>query len=381
MDSVEAIDLHKRAVFLWHQFGPYHLARCDGAAQALPNWEIRGLEIASASDAYAWDATGSGQHFQKATLFPNRKVESLSGLAIFKSAVAAIWRMNPDIVFLCHYQEPQIFALAAVCRLLGKRVIAMCESKFDDKPRRLFTELAKFLALLPYNGAMYGSDRTKAYLSFLKFSEADLFPGYNTVGVAALRQMTAQMPVTSFADRHFTIIARLVPKKNIGLALQAYAIYLAETGSEARELHICGSGECGEALQAQARDLGIAHKIVFKGFQQVQAVAEALVSSLALILPSTEEQFGLVINEALALNVPVLASQACGACDRLVRSGVNGYVFEPDNAAGLAHFMELVSDESSWAALSAATPAFAEAGAEVRFGDGVKRTIARYFGL
>ena len=61
--------------------------------------------------------------------------------------------------------------------------------------------------------------------------------------------------------------------------------------------------------------------------------------SLALILPSTEEQFGFVVLEALALGIPVIVSENVGARDLHVRTGVNGFIFEPDNEKGLAFFM------------------------------------------
>jgi glycosyltransferase involved in cell wall biosynthesis len=46
------------------------------------------------------------------------------------------------------------------------------------------------------------------------------------------------------------------------------------------------------------------------------------------------------------MGVPVIASNNCGACDELVRSGVNGFVVEPDNSRGIAYFMNLLSSDS-----------------------------------
>jgi glycosyltransferase involved in cell wall biosynthesis len=74
-----------------------------------------------------------------------------------------------------------------------------------------------------------------------------------------------------------------------------------------------------------------------------------------LLLLSTEEQFGLVIPEALSMGVPVIASNNCGACDELVRSGINGFVVEPDNPRGIAYFMDLLgSDSRLWGEMALA---------------------------
>jgi L-malate glycosyltransferase len=98
-------------------------------------------------------------------------------------------------------------------------------------------------------------------------------------------------------------------------------------------------------LKELARNLDISDDVVFTGFIQTAQVARKLATTLALLLPSVEEQFGNVVIEAQALHLPVILSENCGARDVLIRSGVNGFVIEPDNAAGLAFFMQLLSDD------------------------------------
>ena len=89
--------------------------------------------------------------------------------------------------------------------------------------------------------------------------------------------------------------------------------------------------------------------VELQGFIQSAEVTKVLSSTLALILPSSEEQFGQVVLEALAMRVPVLVSEVCGARYELVRNAVNGFVFEPNNPDGLAWFMSALSDnEDLW---------------------------------
>ena len=174
-------------------------------------------------------------------------------------------------------------------------------------------------------------------------------------------------------ERHFTAVARFVPKKNLFLLLEAYALYRRRAGAEPRRLVLCGDGPLMDDLRADAdrRDLG--DLVSFPGFVQTDEVARLLASSLALVLPSTEEQWGLVVNEALAMGVPVLVSDNVGARDTLVRTAVNGYVFEPDNGEGLSRLMErLAGDEGEWRRLSEAAARFAPLGDVARFVDGVR---------
>ncbi|WP_233708080.1 glycosyltransferase [Helicobacter bizzozeronii] len=61
-----------------------------------------------------------------------------------------------------------------------------------------------------------------------------------------------------------------------------------------------------------------------------------------LILPSLSEPWGLVVEEALAVGLPVFVSVACGA-HVLVQEGVNGFIFDPKDVVGLIGLLEGLS--------------------------------------
>jgi glycosyltransferase involved in cell wall biosynthesis len=115
----------------------------------------------------------------------------------------------------------------------------------------------------------------------------------------------------------------------------------------------------------------------FRGFLQTQEISRAYGTSLALLLPSIEEQFGNVVPEAQAMGLPVILSDNCGSRDVLVRSGVNGFVVEPDNPVGMAFFMKLMSeDESLWRNMCFASQQFVERADTGRFADAVEALLA-----
>jgi glycosyltransferase involved in cell wall biosynthesis len=88
-------------------------------------------------------------------------------------------------------------------------------------------------------------------------------------------------------------------------------------------------------MRARIAELGLEDRVVFTGFLQEEAVAAAMDRALALVLVSIEEQWGLVVNEAVSLGLPVIVSAQAGASDLLVRNLVNGYVVQPgDHEAG-----------------------------------------------
>jgi glycosyltransferase involved in cell wall biosynthesis len=252
---------------------------------------------------------------------------------------------------MCHYERIEILLAALVLRLLGIPVITMQESKFDDKPRRLSREMLKRIFILPYAGAIVGGTRTRRYMEFLGFKPDHISEGYDTVSVDRIASLSDQPPAPEgypYRDRHFTIIARLIEKKNLFMAIAAYQKYCELAGPGHRELHICGGGPLRAALQVEI-DRGGIRGIRFCGILQPELVPSKLARSVALILPSTEEQWGLVANEAVALGLPLLLSTNCGAADSLLRTGINGFLYEPDNPEGLAYFMDLLGkDEALW---------------------------------
>jgi len=65
----------------------------------------------------------------------------------------------------------------------------------------------------------------------------------------------------------------------------------------------------------------------------------------AFIHASTTEQWGLVVNEAMAAGLPVLVSNRCGCAADLVKDGENGSTFDPTNEEQMADLMLRISSD------------------------------------
>jgi glycosyltransferase involved in cell wall biosynthesis len=252
-------------------------------------------------------------------------------------------------------------------------------SKFDDYTRKISRELLKSVLYFPYNGAISSGTRSRDYMRFMGFSPSQIQPSYNTVSLDRIRSLAGAPPAPDgvpFRERHFTIVARMVPKKNLSMALKAMKLYTLQV-PHPRELHLFGTGPLEAELRHQARETCISGLVHFRGFQQTQDISRAYGSSLALLLPSIEEQFGNVIPEAEAMGLPIILSDNCGGRDLLVRSGVNGFVIEPDNPAGMAYFMRLLSeDQELWQNMCIASQSFVEQADSSRFAEAVEALIA-----
>jgi glycosyltransferase involved in cell wall biosynthesis len=368
-----------RIVFVWDNFGPLHADRCDAVATRFAGRrEVIGLELAAKSAVYSW-VPESGTTFRKITLIEGRSIEQVPfGERLVKTLRACFSMGRNARFFMCHYEHPVTLIVSSILRLCGRRVYAMGCSKFDDYPRNLRRENLKRIFYLPYCGGIASGIRSRDYMRFLGLNEVAIKTEYNAVSLKRVQALSGSFPAPEgapFSNRHFTIVARFVPKKNISMALRAFAIYAAQV-QHPRHLHLCGSGPLEPDLRQQAHDDGIEHMVHFRGFLQTADICKAFASSLALLLPSIEEQFGNVVPEAQAMGLPVILSDNCGARDLLVRMGVNGFVIEPDNPTGMAFFMKLLSeDEDLWKGMCVAAQRFARKADVERFAEATEALV------
>jgi glycosyltransferase involved in cell wall biosynthesis len=132
------------------------------------------------------------------------------------------------------------------------------------------------------------------------------------------------------------VVARLEPEKGHPTLLDAWPLVLREA-PQARLL-IVGEGSRREALEEQARELGLLglglqNTVVFTGRRDdVPAVVASLDVAL---LPSYREAQGVSLLEAMALARPIVASRV-GGVPEFVADGVTGLLVEPRDPAALA---------------------------------------------
>ena len=344
---------------LFAQFSAYHIDRCAAVARRLAGrYEVVAVEVATASRTYAWDPSGEVAGARKVTLFPRQPYEAIPVLRRFWSQYRAL-RQCRIVLIGIGYNEPDVIVLAWLLRLRGCAVVVMSESKFDDKPRRAGFEFAKTLLLGAYGAAIVGGRRHAEYFHFLGFRRRPVLPGYDTVGLDRIRAMAAPtLDVVAYAERNFVFVGRFVDMKNLAELVRGYAAYRQRAGPTARRLVLVGSGPEEPRLRELIAQLNIADSIDFPGFLGPDAVARVLAKSLALVLVSREEQWGLVVNEALAFGLPVIISPAVGSGDVLVRNLFNGFVVENGSTDGLAQAMMILSgNEKDWQRMGQASRA------------------------
>jgi L-malate glycosyltransferase len=109
-------------------------------------------------------------------------------------------------------------------------------------------------------------------------------------------------------------------------------------------LLMVGDGPERSNAEWAARNSGVEQKVHFMGKQD--NIEELIGISDLLLLPSENESFGLVALEAMACEVPVVASRV-GGLPEVLTDGVEGFLVEPRNIPKMAECsLKIVADES-----------------------------------
>jgi len=188
-----------------------------------------------------------------------------------------------------------------------------------------------------------------------------------------LEARTRMRRVLGLADGDYVVgmCAVFRPEKNHLQLVEAIA-KLRARGIPARALLI-GDGPMRPAIEARARDLGVAADVVIAGFHQ--DVRPLLAASDAVALPSTSvETFSLAALEAMALGRPVVLSDIGGAAE-MVRPEENGFLFPAHDTPALVSSLAALAEPAARERMGAA----ARTTVEARFSE--RAMVDRYEGL
>ncbi len=133
-----------------------------------------------------------------------------------------------------------------------------------------------------------------------------------------------------------TCIAELHPRKGHKFLLRAFKKLQEEVPHIKSALILVGQGPIEKELKEEYSDKNNIH---FLGWRN--DIPQILRSSDIFVLPSLKEAFGLVILEAMASEVPVIATNTGGAVD-IIKDGKTGYLVPPSSSEKITEAIRLI---------------------------------------
>jgi glycosyltransferase involved in cell wall biosynthesis len=315
-----------KLVFLHNRLSPYFAA-------CLRELKSRGVDLM----IYA-------KSTDEAAPFDDRQFQGLGEIHCSDSSssglmVQRVKEFKPDAIHVGGWSNRSYMGVCRRMRAEGALVIAGCDTQWNGSFRQY---LARFASKLHLKRAIdicwVPGERQKTLFSFLGYRGEKCWDGSYACDwdlYSSARKRDAQKDQVPY----FLFVGRYVHEKGIDTLAKAFKIY-GELVPDPWDLVCAGRGPLADAIQsAGAQD---------RGFVQPQNLPDLMSGAGGFVLPSRFEPWGVVIQEAAAVGLPLICSDACGAAVHLLRDHYNGYTFPAGSARTLAERMakmSLIEDE------------------------------------
>jgi len=267
-------------------------------------------------------------------------------LLVNRGVGAALRRFRPNAVLCGGYNYLASWQAAWWAKSNKLPLLLWSESTVNDHRRgRLQVELLKFRFIRWCKAFVAAGKSSRDYLIAMGAPRERLFVAPNAVDVefyAAIARSARQDAAAVRArhglpSRYFLCAGRLVPEKGIFDLLAAYA--KLEAG-ERSQIGLVFAGDGASRSQLEERAAAIKSGCVrVRGFVHREELAELYALAEALVFPTHSDPWGLVVNEAMACGLPIVASELAGCVPDLVANAENGFIVPSGNVEELARAM------------------------------------------
>jgi 1,2-diacylglycerol 3-alpha-glucosyltransferase len=374
-----------RIAIIFENFGPYHIARLSAAARVL---NVLAVEVLEKSTAYEWKRSAIPPVFTHIPLGARRGINGTSWRDYQRLFDARLSPYAPDVIAVCGWATLADLAAAHWASRHGTPVIVMSETTPWDFERGAVADAIKRRLMRHYSAALCGARSHRDYLVSLGFPPDSIFLGYDAVDndyffreAVAFRDLET-MPALGCDERlpkgargqYFLASGRFIEKKNLKRLIEAYTAFRIGRSTDPGDwpLVILGDGMLRNELATLAEELGIDAFVHMPGFRQYSELPSFYATAGAFIHASTTEQWGLVVNEAMANGLPVLVSSRCGCARELVHEGENGFTFDPRDLRRMSALMTEIAKSDLRARMGEESQRIISEWGPERFGAGLK---------
>jgi glycosyltransferase involved in cell wall biosynthesis len=333
-----------RVALLHNIVSPHVVPLFERLAQH-PEVELKVYFLADTDRNRRW-ATSVGAAFEHEVL-PHFAIRvgrhDLHTFFINPTILSALRRDDFDVLVSAGWDSFASLASFALCKALGKPYVLWSGSTVNEPSwrRTLTLPLVKQVVRRSSAWVAYGS-RAKSYLVRLGADAERVSIAYNTVDVDLIRSRASALRPGRERLRHdigvthgpvVLYVGQLILRKGVLDLLEAHKQVLSRH-QDARLLFV-GYGPLEAELRRQVADQQIPG-VVFAGHVAVDDMPRFYTAADVFVLPSHEEVWGLVLNEAAACRLPLVTTEATGASVDLVEPGINGWIVPVGQPSRLA---------------------------------------------
>ncbi|HZQ68406.1 MAG TPA: glycosyltransferase family 4 protein [Terriglobales bacterium] len=255
---------------------------------------------------------------------------------------AALNHASPDVVVCGGYNYLASWQAMAWARRSHTPFLLWIESTLQDqRSGKIPVEFLKKKFVEGCDGFIVPGTSSREYVRGFGVPDENISTAPNAVAnevfsaraSAAVAQPWLYRKVHGLPSRFLLFVGRLVPEKGVRDLVQAYEA-LCEPLRAQLSLVIVGDGPLRQEIETRAARL-VTGRINVAGFVQRDDLAAYYGLAEMFVFPTRTDPWGLVVNEAMACGLPVIASSAAGCVSDLVRNEWNGCVVCPGDVGEL----------------------------------------------
>lgn len=244
-------------------------------------------------------------------------------------------RFDPDVILVVSWHVP---AFRYVLRRLSHRTLrVLCmDNQWHGTLKQRLGVLGSRWYLRPlYDAVFLPGERQACFAQRLGFPSDRIWRGLYCPDYESFARASA---AASARTASFGYLGRLTASKGITDLLEAYERYRSAT-ADPWDLVVAGAGPLAGTVASHAG-------VRYAQFVQPRDLPGWLADVGCLVVPSRFEPWGVVIAEAAASGLPIIATEACGAGPHLVHDFVNGRIARTANVESLAECLRYVASAS-----------------------------------
>jgi glycosyltransferase involved in cell wall biosynthesis len=288
-------------------------------------------------------------HWDKKKLTPFH-LEKIKGLASYGISSLKnheldklVSNIDPQLIVISGWQEKRYLPIASKMKKKGKCVISIFDDKWSGNLRQLFGSifLSKFIKSKYFTHALVAGAYQFEYAKKFGFSnneikfhalscDVDLFV---KGGKNIKKNKSLNYP------KRFLYAGRFEYIKGIDILVNAYDRYLNYYGGD-WALTCIGNGSLNDIFKRHL-------EIEIKSFCDQETLLNYANKSGAVIVPSRNDQWGVVVQEFSLAGLPLILSESVGAIPSFLIDNYNGLIFKNDSADDLAKKMYQISKKKT----------------------------------
>jgi glycosyltransferase involved in cell wall biosynthesis len=272
-----------------------------------------------------WQATKTGA--TRFVTFPTWKLKAGEArFYVFKGILPLLAVGDQDVVVFGGWESPAYWMLLLAAMVFGVGRVGFYESTLTTMkhPKGPIAWIRSCFFRQMHSVVVPGPAAREA-LQHIGVRGSKILEGFNAIDVESFHQKSssATQRQGSIKGHHFLYVGQLISRKRVDAIIEAFG----RISGPADQLTIVGAGHLKKDLTSLAERQGT--RVHFLPYVENALLPQLMSNHQTLVLASSEEVWGMVVNEALAAGLHVVVSGNCGVVPSV--SSMQGvFVADPD---------------------------------------------------